>query len=98
LPRYSVAGPAKSDLKEIARYTFENWGETQMRKYNQALHECFGMLAEHPDVGQLCERLAPGIRRLRHEKHVVFYRRKRGGIRVIRVLHERQLPARELFG
>jgi plasmid stabilization system protein ParE len=37
-------------------------------------------------------RFAPGLRRLEHGKHVVFYRQERGGILVSRILHQGMLP------
>jgi len=34
----------------------------------------------------------PGLHRLEHGQHVVFYRQERGGILVSRILHQRMLP------
>jgi plasmid stabilization system protein ParE len=36
--------------------------------------------------------------RVEHGRHVVFYRRKEYGIRIIRVLHQSMLPDKHLLG
>ena len=50
-------------------------------------------LADNPALGQLCDDVRPGLHRLEHGKHVVFYRQA-GRHLVSRILHQRMLPAR----
>jgi len=97
LPRFSVARLAKEDLKKIALYTLERWGEDQMRKYDRLLREGIGLLAENKQLGRVCASLSPGLRRFEVEKHVVFYLPKPDGILVVRVLHGSMLPQAEYF-
>ena len=53
------------------------------------------MFADNPALGQSCDQVRPGLRRIEHGKHVVFYRlRESGGILVVGILHQRMLPDR----
>jgi plasmid stabilization system protein ParE len=40
------------------------------------------------------DEVRPGLRRLEHGMHVVFYRQERGDILVSRILHQRMLSDR----
>jgi toxin ParE1/3/4 len=52
------------------------------------------MLAANPALGRACSEIRPGLRRLEHGRHVVFYRQDAAGILVSRILHQRMLPER----
>jgi toxin ParE1/3/4 len=47
------------------------------------------MLVEQPTQGRKADELAPGLRRVEYQSHVVFYIPKDHGIRIVRVLHQR---------
>jgi antitoxin ParD1/3/4 len=50
-------------------------------------------------LGRPCDDIRPGLRRMEHGKHVVFYRlQKPGGILVVRILHQRMLPEKQAIG
>lgn len=86
---------AEADLLSIADYTLRTWVKAQAARYIGELEVCCQMLAGNPALGRLCEDVRPGLRRLEHGKHVVFYRQEeRGGILVSRILHQRMLPDR----
>ena len=78
----------------IADYTLRTWGKAQAARYIGELEVCCQMLADNPALGRLCEDVRPGLRRLEHGKHVVFYRQERGRVLVSRILHQRMLPDR----
>ncbi len=94
---YSVSKPAQSDLRAIARYTFQTWGPAQTFKYVQGLQVSFQLLAENAGIGRECNEISSGLRRHEHERHVVFYRLKPGGIRIVRVLHQQMIPTTSHF-
>ena len=98
LPKFSVSKPAQSDMRAIARYTFERWGAEQAVRYVQGLRTCFQTLAENPGMGRAYEAIGPGLHRHEQGWHVVFYRLRPDGIRVVRVLHQQIIPARWHFG
>jgi toxin ParE1/3/4 len=85
---YSLSSKADADLDGIYEYTILNFGLEQARVYLLGLHERFGMLAEQPTHGGKADELAPGLRRLGYQSHVVFYMPKDNGIRIVRVLHQ----------
>lgn len=90
---------AEADMQEIAVYSLLTWGEVQAADYVEgltvAMHALvhFGQLGRHdPDLG---------VRRWRHERHVIFYRietyaSKAQVVLVVRILHEKQMPPRVL--
>lgn len=88
---------ADADLMGIGAYTLRTWGEDQAIRYLNALEACCQRLADHPKSGRPCESVRPGLRRMEHAKHVVFFRREPGGILISRILHERMLPERHLI-
>jgi toxin ParE1/3/4 len=85
---------AESDLLDIGDYTLRTWGEHQAVRYLGELEDCCRMLSENPALGRLCDDVRPGLRRLEHGKHVVFYRQEPDGILVSRILHQSMLPDR----
>jgi toxin ParE1/3/4 len=88
---------AEEDLKEIADYTLFTWGVGQTVRHLDGLETCCQRLAENPQLGRTCEKVLPGLRRMEHESHVVFYRERPWGVFISRILHERMLPARFVF-
>jgi toxin ParE1/3/4 len=84
-------------MKGIVLYTVRKWGPEQARRYIAGLQECFQLLAENPSLGRTCDFISSGLQRHEQDKHVVFYRKMRGGIRVIRVLHQQMLPTKGRF-
>jgi len=85
---------AENDLLAIGAYSVEEWGEAQAGHYLDEIESCCRRLAKNPDLGRPCDYVRPGLRRIEHGKHVVFYRRELGGILVSRVLHQGMLPER----
>ena len=93
---YSLSSKAAADLDEIYEYTILHFGLEQARVYLLGLHERFQMLAEQPTHGRKAEELAPGLRRLGYQSHMIFYLPKDNGIRIVRVLHQRMDVTRHL--
>ncbi len=86
---YSLSSKAVADLEDIYEYTIIHFGLEQARVYLLGLHGRFQMLAEQPTQGRKADELAPGLRRVEYQSHVVFYIPKDHGIRIVRVLHQR---------
>jgi toxin ParE1/3/4 len=84
-------------MRAIARYTLERWGEDQAIRYAQGLQASFQTLAQNPEMGRACDATSTGLRRHEQGKHVVFYRLKPDGIRIVRVLHQQMIPAKPHF-
>jgi toxin ParE1/3/4 len=93
--RYSVL--AGRDLTSIAEYTWNRWGVDQVLRYLDGLEGCCQQVAETPLLGRSCEEVRPGLRRVEHGSHVIFYRVEADGILVSRILHRSMLPGRQMM-
>jgi toxin ParE1/3/4 len=87
---------AENDLLSISDYTLRTWGKIQAVRYLDDLEACCQTLAYNPALGRPCDDVRPGLRRLEHGKHVVFYRREGRYILIIRILHQSMLSVRHL--
>jgi toxin ParE1/3/4 len=86
---------AEADLLGIGRYTLNTWGEAQATRYLDELEAFCGMLADNPALGRSSDEIRPGLRRIEHGRHIIFYRKRTsGGILIVRILHQRMLPER----
>lgn len=97
MPKYSLAGLAEYDLRNILRYTMKTWGRVQTKRYSAGLKDCFQLLAHSPLVGRSCESIRPGLRRFEHGKHVVFYVVLADRVLIVRVLHQKMMPTESRF-
>jgi toxin ParE1/3/4 len=94
---FVVSADAQADIDLIAAYTTDTWGWQQTDRYLGQLEDSFQLLAENPRMGRPCDAISSGLRRHEQGKHVVFYRLKPEGIRVVRVLHQQMIPAKPHF-
>jgi len=93
---YRLAPEAERDLEAIWLYTFEEWGLEQAHRYTDELTEAFAQLAASPGIATSCDPIRKGYRRSRVGRHVIYFRLTEYGIAVVRVLHDRMLPAQHL--
>lgn len=89
MPDLLISRGADSDLVEIARYTTAEFGVEQARKYRDQFAACFASLAENPMLGRSADEVAPGLRRIRQQAHVVFFMAHEDEVSIVRVLHHR---------
>ena len=94
MSKFRFSRRAEADLLSIGNYTLHQWGTDQAASYLGELEACCQMLADNPAIGRPCDDVRPGLRRHEHGEHVVFYRQRRGGILISRILHRRMLPDR----
>ncbi len=91
------SGRAKADLLSIGEYTLRNWGEAQTVRYLNDFEQAAKLLACNPGIGRSCDWIRPGLRRFEQGRHVMFYRQAKGGILVVRILHQSMLPDTQVF-
>jgi toxin ParE1/3/4 len=89
---------AEADLLSIGKYTLRTWGKAQTAKYLGDLEVFCQTLADNPELGRACGDIRPGLRRMEHGKHVVFYRQELTGILISRILHQSMLPEKHDTG
>ena len=86
---FTLTEAAKSDLKDIARFTQKRWGIEQRNKYLKVLDDSFHQLASNPATGRSCNEVKTGYYKFPTGSHMIFYR-KNGDqkIQIVRILHE----------
>ena len=90
MANFKLTKKATEDLKQIWNYTFDHWTEKQADKYyNQVLKQC-SIIAKNPTVGKQYENILNGLRGVKINKHIIFFRQTSNlEIEVERILHER---------
>jgi toxin ParE1/3/4 len=87
MSRYLLSPQAKSDLDEIWDFTVRTWGERQAEDYIRLLVGAIETVAENPRRGRACNEVRKGYLKYSAGSHVIFFRKIRSGIEVVRVLH-----------
>lgn len=80
---------------DFGTYTLHTWGEDQAIRYIDGIATCCRQLADNPELGRACGHVRPGLRRMEHGRHILFYRIESTGILISRILHQRMLPERQ---
>ena len=96
MPDYVLSPQAQHSLKQISRYTRENFGERQKRKYLKLLRDKMRSAAKSPDKGQRRSEIKEGYYSIRAGKHHIYYRIKETHIDIIDVLHQSMEPERHI--
>jgi toxin ParE1/3/4 len=91
-----VRESAESDLIDIWRYSFKEWGEVQADKYLDELDSGISKLADNPEIGMKRDYVREGYRVLFVGSHAVYYTVTPDAVHVVRVLHGRMDPDRHL--
>jgi len=69
---YVLSKAAVADLRQIVRYTRQQWGHGQVLSYMHQLQTSITRLAANPSVGKDLSDLYPGLRVLHCQHHYVF--------------------------
>ena len=93
---FKISVKARADIKDILLYSYGQFGEAQALKYKNELEACFQLLADTPDIGRKCNEIKAGYQRHEHAQHIVFYRKRKNDIFIIRVLHNSMDAERHL--
>jgi toxin ParE1/3/4 len=83
---------ALADLRDIASYTRDRWGEAQAERYLGALERRCQEVADVPNKRRVYED-APDYFRSLVGRHAIFFRAEEdGAILIVRILHGSMLP------
>lgn len=96
MPRYILTEDAKLDIKNIKRYTEEQWGKGQAKQYLQALLVTIRSIAETPLIGKKAADIDEKVMYFPCKNHVIYYFSFRKKVYVFGVLHKSMLPANHL--
>jgi toxin ParE1/3/4 len=98
MPKLFITAKAKSDLKDIGRYTEARWGKAQRKKYLNEIANCMQELAKNPRLGTACDELHAGLRFQPQGSHLIFFTSNNGQMVVVRILHQSMDIERRLDG
>jgi toxin ParE1/3/4 len=84
--KYELSRAADRDLDDIYVYTCRQFGELQADAYFESLEECLSRLADNPLLGVDAGNLRAGYRRFVHQRHTLYYKKVKTGVRIIRVV------------
>jgi toxin ParE1/3/4 len=87
-----ISPEARIDLRDIRRFTTQEWGARQLEIYTERLRQAIQRLIDCPELGHARDDLYPGCRAFAAEQHVIFYRITGNAIIIGRVLHGSQDP------
>jgi len=86
---FELTREAKKDLRKIAIYTENRWGQSQRYFYVKQFDDAFHFSADTPLVGKKCDSIKIGYRKFPQGSHIIFYREgTESKITVIRILHK----------
>ena len=94
--KYTYSKRAARDVKKIYIDTVKRWGYRQADKYDAGLEHAIELLADNPDMGRKCDEIKFGYQRFEHERHNIFYRKRKNDIFIIRILHDQMDAKRHL--
>ncbi len=87
--KFTYSLSAERDVRTIYLDTAKEWGIAQADKYDAGLEQSVHLLAENPDLGRRCDEIRTGYQRHEHDRHVIFYRKRKTDALIIRILHDR---------
>ncbi|WP_295044951.1 type II toxin-antitoxin system RelE/ParE family toxin [uncultured Paracoccus sp.] len=90
MPELLISSLAREDLKEIGRYTQQNWGIRQRNSYLRAFSAKFDDIRNGVAAGQQRPDIRPGLLSIPCNRHVIFFRRNPArSVEILRILHQR---------
>lgn len=96
MPLYHLTQDAQSDLIEIRRYTVQQWGDIQSKKYLSELEQTIQLLATNPRLGRLKPDIGSNVMSFPHASHVIYYVTNEPQLIVFGVLHKSMVPFNHL--
>jgi len=86
--KYTYSKRAERDLIKTYLDTVKEWGIVQADKYDAELENTVDLLADNPDLGRNCDEIRNGLKRHEHGRHIIFYRKRKTDIFIIRIIHD----------
>ena len=96
--KYHRSRKTKQDIQRIAKRSLVDFGEQQTLKYMAGLKDALQMLADDPDCGRTFTHNITEKTYLfyKYVSHVVYYRKRKNDIFIVRILHTKMLPEKHL--
>ncbi len=87
--KYRISAIAIKDLDEIWEYTFINWSKDQADRYHNLIINEIEFVAENRTSGKSMEHVKKEYLVTYVKSHMIFFKRNKGILEVIRVLHQK---------
>lgn len=88
--RYRLTAAASTDIERILRYSRQEYGAKQARKYHSGLRNAFRYLVANPFAARERSEVQPPVRIYPYRAHLVIYVVEASGILIVRVQHGSQ--------
>jgi toxin ParE1/3/4 len=85
--RVRLSKQAKEDLDNIWEWVAENSTVDAATRFVDSITDLFYTLWKHPGVGRRRDEIGPDARSFPTGNYIVYYRRRKGGIEISRVIH-----------
>ncbi len=85
--RVRISPAARGDIRSIFAYWAERAGLQVADKIVDGIVERFSMPQQFPRIGRKCDDLASGVRSIAAGDYLIYYRKLRGRIEIVRVFH-----------
>ncbi len=79
---------AYDDLTNIYQYSHKEFGQAKAAQYIKSLDEAFSKLANDSNIGTDYSDIRPQLLAYLATSHIVFFKRSKHGITVLRILHQ----------
>lgn len=86
--KYKISKKALEDIENIWLYTVETWSVGQADRYYNLIFDEIEYLAANVDAGKDYSHIRKGYRCSRVKSHLIFFRKSKGYMEIIRVLHQ----------
>ncbi len=83
-----LSSRASSDLDSILDYSIIHFDANVMTKHHESLAKCLDTLDENSDLGTEVAHIRSDYICFEHRSHLIFYKKTKHGILVIRILHK----------
>jgi toxin ParE1/3/4 len=93
---FRLTQDAKLDLINIRRYTVQQWGIEQSRKYITKLRKTIQLLSENPLLGKPRPEVGDDVASFPYASHVIYYIMNRQQLVVFGILHKHMVPNKHL--
>ena len=86
--RLIITPDAETDIRDILRYTQEQWGRPQRNAYFAVLKQAARRIQSFPEIGR---ESSAGVWEYAIRHHVILYRYEAETVTILRVTHPRRL-------
>ncbi len=85
---YRLYPKAIIDLENIFLYGLNEFGLKKVENYIKNMEDAFQNIANNPDCSRKCDHIRSKLMAWNIESHIIFFRKTKTGISVLRILHK----------